>query len=208
MGTLYADLALDPSTMDLDVRNGLRIIDTNLESLRQRLYLRFNIWQRAWYFDETFGFPFADFLSKKVLKAVLDNKIKEACRSEPDVRDVINFKSVMDAGSRSYQAFFDVITVEDETISLAFVGLDGYTYPTPDDGQTSLCNDEGWLVWAEKLYYLINFRLPRTGDATWWNSWSGENDLSNPIPVGSIMTRKQKKLLLDKFGNTLNRNNK
>ena len=188
MGTLYADLALDPVTMDLDVSNGLRIIDTNIESLRQRLYLRFNIWQRAWWFDESFGFPFAEFLSKKVLKAVLDNKIKEACREEPDVRDVI--------------------TVEDETISLAFVGLDGYTYPTPDDGQTSLCNDEGWLVWAEKLYYLINFRLPRTGDATWWNSWSGEDDLSNPIPVGSIMTRKQKKLLLDKSGNTLNRNNK
>ena len=170
MGTLYADLALDPSTMDLDVRNGLRIIDTNLESLRQRLYLRFNIWQRAWYFDETFGFPFADFLSKKVLKAVLDNKIKEACRSEPDVRDVINFKSVMDAGSRSYQAFFDVITVEDETISLAFVGFDEYTYPTPDDGQTSLCSDKEGFIWAEKLYHLINFRLPRTGDATWWKS--------------------------------------
>lgn len=208
MGTLYADLALDPVTMDLDVSNGLRIIDTNIESLRQRLYLRFNIWQRAWWFDESFGFPYANFLSKKVLKAVLDNKIKEACREEPDVRDIINFKSVMDAGSRSYQAFFDVITVEDETISLAFVGLDGYTYPTPDEGKISLCNNEGWIAWAEKLYYLINFRLPRTGDATWWNSWSGEDDMSNPIPVGSIMTRKQKKLILDKSGNTLNRNSK
>lgn len=172
MATLYSDLLMDPVTGDLDVSEGLKLIESNQVSLRQRLWLRFNVWQGDWYFDETFGFPYRTYISKKVMKTVLDNKIKEVTRQEPDVLEITYFHSTMDSGTRSYQAYFEVTTKEQEVVRIAFIGQDEYYYPEADARTTILCDDDGWILWANKLYYLINFRLPRTGDATWWNKWA------------------------------------
>ncbi len=172
MATLYSDFLMDPVTGDLDVSQGLQLIESNQVSLRQRLWLRFNVWSGDWYFDELFGFPYRTYLSKKVMKTVLDNKIKEVTRLEPDVLEIISFSSSMDHTTRSYQAFFEITTTEEEIVRLAFVGESEYEYPTPSDSTASLCGDEGWIKWQEKLYFLVNFRLPKTGDATWWNTWA------------------------------------
>lgn len=204
MATLYSDLLMNPVTGDLDVSTGLQLIESNQVSLRQRLWLRFNVWSGYWYFDETFGFPYKAYLGKKVMKTILDNKIKEVARLEPDVLDVTSFKSVMDHTTRSYQAFFEVTTKEEEVVRLAFVGTDEYYYPTPDGGTTTLCDDDGWIEWGNKLYFLINFRLPRTGDATWWNTWTG-TDMENPVPVGSLQDN-QNNLITTENGETINRN--
>lgn len=186
MATLYSDFLMDPVTGDLSVSTGLSLIDENLISLRQRLWLRFSIWTGDWYFDESFGFPYRAYLSKKVMKTILDNKIKEITRLEPDVLDITDFTSLMDKSSRSYQAYFQVTTTEHEVVNIAFVGTEEYYYPTPEEGATILCDDTGWIAWANKLYYLINFRLPRPGDATWWNTWAGDIDAT---PKGSIVTQ-------------------
>ena len=185
MATLYSDLLLDPTTMDLDVSQGLQLVESNVTSLRQRLWMRFNVWTRSWYFDESFGFPYRAYLSKKVLKTVLDNKIKEVTRMEPDVLEIRNFNSSMDRVSRSYQAFFEVVTKEQEVVRIAFIGEDEFYYPTAGEGSTTLCDNEGWIEWSNKLYYLINFRLPITGDATWWNTWAGN---TSGVSAGSIVT--------------------
>lgn len=203
--TLYSDFLLDPATGDLDIKSGLQVIDSNQYSLRQRLYLRFNTWRGAWYWDETFGMPYADYIGKKVMKTVLDNKIRSIAREEPDVLNIINFESTMDRRSRTYQAFFEVVTKENEIVRIAFIGFDQFEYPQPEAGSTSLCDDEGWIKWANKLYYLINFRLPRTGDATWWSEWAGP-EMENPIPVGSLLAQ-NKDLLLTDADQTINRNN-
>ncbi|AKJ73457.1 hypothetical protein SP40_16 [Salmonella phage 40] len=110
----------------------------------------------------------------------------------------------MDRTTRSYQAFYEVTTKEQEVVRLAFVGQDEYYYPTPDEGSTVLCDDDGWITWANKLYYLINFRLPRTGDATWWNTWSGA-DMDNPVPVGSLLDDKNN-IITTEDGKSINRN--
>nr|DAY62347.1 MAG TPA: Baseplate wedge protein [Caudoviricetes sp.] len=205
MPTLYSDFLIDPTTGDLDIRSGLQVIESNQMSLRQRLWMRFNTWTGSWYFDETFGFPYLSFIGKKVMKTVLDNKIRSIAREEPDVLNIINFESTMDRRSRTYQAFFEVATKENEIVRIAFIGFDQFEYPQPEAGSTSLCDDEGWIKWANKLYYLINFRLPRTGDATWWSEWAGP-EMENPIPVGSLLSQ-DKELLLTDADQTLNRNN-
>lgn len=170
--TLYQDMALDPVTGDLDFSNGeLNFIEDNLNSLRQRLYFRFNIWQGDWYFDETFGFPYRTYISKRVAKTVLDNKIKEHTRFEPDVVAITDFTSKMNKVSRTYECYFTVLTTEGEELSLAFVGSNEFSYPTPNDQGASMCGDNGWITYANKLYYLINFRLPTFGDVTWHNKW-------------------------------------
>lgn len=204
MATLYSDLLMDPVTGDLDVSQGLQIIESNQISLRQRLWMRFNVWQGDWFFDETLGFPYRTYISKKVMKTVLDNKIKEVTRYEPDVTQIANFTSVMDHTTRSYQAYFQVYTLENEVVNIAFVGSDDYAYPTPADGTPVLCEDEGWIEWQNKLYYLINFRLPSYGDATWVNKWAGP-DMTNPVPPGSLMSGSSK-LVTTSDNKTINRN--
>ncbi|QGZ16308.1 hypothetical protein Hena1_01580 [Erwinia phage Hena1] len=175
MSTFYGDFLLDPVTGDLDVSQGLQIIDSNQISLRQRLWLRFNIWQGDWYFDTTIGFPYRSYLGQKVMKTILDNKIKEISRLESDVLAINNFESVMDRAGRSYEAYFEVLTQEQDIVRIAFVGSEDYAYPIPDDASSpaSLCGEDGWVSWSNKLYYLVNFRLPRPGDSTWINTWTG-----------------------------------
>ena len=171
MATLYTDLRLDPVTGDLDVSEGLKLVETNVESLRQRLWMRFNVWSGDWYFDETLGFPYRTYISRKVIKSILDNKIKEFVQEEQDVLGINSFTSTMDRVGRSYMAYFEVTTREQEIVRLAFSGSDSYYFPKPTDATASLCDDQGWVQWANKLYQLINFRLPATGDATWVNQW-------------------------------------
>lgn len=176
MATQFKDLLLDPLTGDLDFGTpgdrGMKLTLTNQLSLRQRLYMRFAVWAGEWYFDEAFGFPYRTFVGKKTAKAVLDGRIKSEVRQEPDVLQIIDFQSTMDVVSRSYQSFFTVVTAEGEEINLAFVGSDQFQYPTPPPGNVSLCGDEGTIInFKNKLYYLINFRLPKYGDSTWVNTW-------------------------------------
>lgn len=176
MATQYKDFFLDPSTGDLDFgttgSRGMSLVTTNQLSLRQRLYLRFAIWGGSWYFDEAFGFPYRTFIAKKVIKAVLDGRIKSEVRQEPDVMDVLDFTSVINIDTRSYECYFTVTTQEGEEVNLAFYGGDAYRYPTPPEGNVQLCGDESTLItFKNKLYYLINFRLPQYGDSTWVNKW-------------------------------------
>lgn len=176
MATQFKDLLLDPLTGDLDFGSPgdrtMRVVLSNQLSLRQRLYLRFAIWYNDWYFDETFGFPYRTFVGKKTVKSVLDGRIKSEVRQEPDVLQIIDFRSRMDVVARSYECYFTVVTAEGEEINLAFIGADQFEYPTPPEGNAQLCGDEnGIITFKNKLYYLINFRLPKYGDSTWVNNW-------------------------------------
>lgn len=176
MATRFKDLLIDPLTGDLDFGQpgdrGMNLVLTNQMSLRQRLYLRFAIWSGTWYFDDAFGFPYKTFIAKKTVKAVLDGRIKSEVRREPDVVAITDFASTMDVVGRSYKCYFTVVTVEGEEINLAFVGDDAYEYPTPPESNVQLCGDDGEVIsFKNKLYYLINFRLPKYGDSTWINKW-------------------------------------
>lgn len=176
MATQFKDLLVDPLTGDLDFGQpgdrGMNIVVTNQMSLRQRLFLRFAIWGGDWYFDEAFGFPYRTFIAKKTVKAVLDGRIKSEVRQEPDVLAITDFFSQMDVVARTYKCYFTVVTAEGEEINLAFLGEDQFAYPTPPESNVQLCGDEGTIItFKNKLYYLINFRLPKYGDSTWVNTW-------------------------------------
>lgn len=173
MTTLFSDIALDPVTGDLDLRgNQLNFIESNQVSLRQRLWIRFSVWQGDWFFDESLGFPYRTYIGKKVIKAVLDRKIKETVRLEPDVLQITDFRSSMKVVSRTYEAYLTVITREGEEVSLAFLGADEFSYPVPPEQGAQLCDDAGWVKWQNRLYYLVNFRLPPYGLDTWHNTWA------------------------------------
>lgn len=176
MATQYKDFLLDPQTGDFSFgtadKKEMVIVTSNQMSLRQRLYMRFGVWAGDWYFDEAFGFPYRTFIAKKTVKAVLDGRIKSEVRQEPDVLEITDFQSSMNVNSRTYECYFTVVTAEGEEINLAFIGADQFQYPTPPESNVSLCGDEGAIItFKNKLYYLINFQLPKYGDSTWVNTW-------------------------------------
>lgn len=187
MATNFIDLQLDKSTGDLLFRNGdLVLIDNNLDSLWQRLTLNFSIWLGEWQFNTTYGFPYQDLLGKKTPKNVVDSAVRVAVFKEPDVLRIQNFTSSFDKNTRSYEAYFEVITTELETINIAFIGND-YIYPSPEDTTQQLCPSLGDVVFGEKLYHLINFRLPFTKDATWINEWQGLYKDFRKVSWGTII---------------------
>lgn len=173
MATEYQDFKLSAATGDLDFSsNSVNIVTQNNESLQQRLLMRFSIWQGNWLFDTDLGFPYKSYISNKVLKTIIDSKIKETTRLESDVLAIENFTSTLVNSSRAYSAYFDVITEELETVSFAFISVDEYDYPEGTGGPGRICDEDGIVEAANKLYYLINFRMPRGGDSTWINEWA------------------------------------
>lgn len=174
MATNYSDLQLDQTTGDLLITESgdFQLITTNVESLWQRLLLRFSIWKDEWQFNLDFGFPYNDYLGKKTPKEIIDAKIRETVRQEPDVLRIQDFRSSFNTQSRQYEAYLTVITQELEEVNIAYLG-GGYYYPSPEDTAQDLCPSYGEIVYGTKLYHFINFRLPFNGDATWINTWQG-----------------------------------
>lgn len=173
MATEYQDFKLNASTGDLDLSgNTMNIVEKNNESLQQRLLMRFSIWEGNWEYDLDLGFPYRAYIGNKVTKAIIDAKIKQVTRLEDDVIAIENFSSTLNNKSRSYSAFFEVVTSESLIVPLAFVSIDEFNYPDGTGGPSLLCNEDGQIEAANKLYYLINFRMPSYGDSTWINRWS------------------------------------
>lgn len=174
MATNFIDLQLDKSTGDILFKNGdLVLIDTNIDSLWQRLSLNFSIWLGEWAFNLDYGFPYQNLLGRKTPKQVVDSAIRTAVFKEPDVLRIEGFSSSFNKNTRAYEAYFQVITTELETVNIAFIGSDEYLYPSPEDSTQQLCPSLGDVEFGEKLYHLINFRLPFSKDATWINEWQG-----------------------------------
>lgn len=173
MATNFIDLQLDKSTGDLLFKDGdLVLIDTNIDSLWQRLTLNFSIWLGEWQFNLDYGFPYQQYLGKKTPKQVVDAAIRASVFKESDVLRIEGFTSSFNKNTRSYEAYFQVITTELESINIAFMGTE-YNYPAPEDTKQNLCPSLGLVEYGSKLYQLINFRLPFTKDATWINEWQG-----------------------------------
>lgn len=169
LATNHSDLQLDDSGDLLLTNNDLTLITENLISVRQRVAMRFNIWQNEWKFALDIGFPYQSYLGKKVAKSIIDAKVKQTATQPEDVLRIENFTSSF--SDRFYEAYFTVVTTELEEINIAFFGTDEFSYPTPGLLEDILCPVGGQIESGGKLYYFINFRLNVNGDSTWYNQW-------------------------------------
>lgn len=172
MATNNSDLMLHPETGDLLLTNNdLTLITSNLDSVRQRLALKFSIWKNEWQFDISFGFDYLSYIGKKVSKSIIDAKVKQTALSPSDVLRIENFNSSF--SKRFYEAYFTVVTTELEEVNIAFFGIDEFSYPSPESLENEICPVEGQIELGGKLYHFINFRLPFNQDSTWINEWQG-----------------------------------
>ena len=131
MSTDYSDILLTADG-DIDLSSDDAIlISTNLDSLRQRLNIRFAIWQGEWKYNELLGTPYREYIGKAFNKATIDAEIKRQALLEPDVERLDNFSSAFDRNSRLYSCSFDVETNE-ESISYGLVLKDSFEYVIPN----------------------------------------------------------------------------
>ena len=131
MSTDYSDILLTTDG-DIDLSSDDAIfISTNLDSLRQRLNIRFAIWQGEWKYNEFLGTPYREYIGKAFNKATIDAEIKRQALLEPDVERLDNFNSAFDRNSRLYSCSFDVETNE-ESISYGLVLKDSFEYVIPN----------------------------------------------------------------------------
>ena len=131
MSTDYSDILLTTDG-DIDLSSDDAIfISTNLDSLRQRLNIRFAIWQGEWKYNEFLGTPYREYIGKAFNKATIDAEIKRQALLEPDVERLDNFSSAFDRNSRLYSCSFDVETNE-ESVSYGLVLKDSFEYVIPN----------------------------------------------------------------------------
>ena len=131
MSTDYSDILLTTGG-DIDLSSDDAVfISTNLDSLRQRLNIRFAIWQGEWKYNEFLGTPYREYIGKAFNKATIDAEIKRQALLEPDVERLDNFNSAFDRNSRLYSCSFDVETNE-ESISYGLVLKDSFEYVIPN----------------------------------------------------------------------------
>ena len=131
MSTDYSDILLTTDG-DIDISSDdVVFISTNLDSLRQRLNIRYAIWQGEWKYNEFLGTPYREYIGKAFNKATIDAEIKRQALLEPDVERLDNFKSAFDRNIRLYSCSFDVETNE-ESISYGLVLRDSFEYVIPN----------------------------------------------------------------------------
>lgn len=169
MSTSYSDILLTASG-DIDLSsNDIQLITTNLESLRQRLALRFEIWAGGedWKYNTEFGINWRNYIGKAIQKTTLDAEIKRQIFLEPDVIAITSFTSIHDRANRFYQVFFEVSTQEETGIALALFVPDSNEYTVPETIFGSCDFVTGTIIYANKLYKLINFDMKSGGSSTW-----------------------------------------
>lgn len=163
---------------DIDLSSGdLQFTHTIKESLINRLKIRFNVWQEEWQFNLDFGTPYRQRLLGNTLnKDQKDAEITRVCYQDPDVKRVVSIESSEDPFDRVYNVHSVIVGTTDglETIPLYLKESDPYTYPEPKDPEDLLICQNGQLDFnaINRLYILMNNKLPETGEYTWWTtSW-------------------------------------
>src|SRR5574344_1582884 len=135
MSTDYSDILLTTDG-DIDLTSEDAVfISANLDSLRQRLNIRYAVWQGEWKYNELLGTPYREYIGKSFNKATIDAEIKRQALLEPDVERLDNFNSAFDRNSRLYSCSFDVETNE-ESISYGLVLRDSFEYVIPNYNNT------------------------------------------------------------------------
>ena len=113
MATSYSDILLtDDGDIDLST-DSVIFIDSNQLSLRQRLNMRFAVWQGEWKYNALFGTPYKSYVGKPTTKPAMDAEIKRQIFKESDVISINSFSSSLDRQARTYTCIAVISTKED-----------------------------------------------------------------------------------------------
>ena len=136
MATSYSDILLtEDGDIDLTT-NSIIFIDTDQLSLRQRLNLRFAIWQGEWKYNSLFGTPYRSYIGKPTTKSAMDSEIKRQIFKEPDVISINSFSSSLDRQARTYTCIAVISTSEEDSLTYFLNLKDSFEYILPNINET------------------------------------------------------------------------
>lgn len=106
------DLLLDEFSHDLIYINGDTPITAEEKiNVAQKLKIKLQTFKSEWFLDNTIGIPyFQTIFQRGVSKATVDAIYQEAILSEPYVKEIFEFNSMIDPLTRTYQLSFKVRT--------------------------------------------------------------------------------------------------
>ena len=132
MATSYSDILLtDDGDIDLST-DSVIFIDSNQLSLRQRLNMRFAIWQGEWKYNSTFGTPYKSYVGKPTTKSAMDAEIKRQIFKETDVISINSFSSSLDRQARTYTCIAVISTREEDSLTYFLNLRDNFEYIIPN----------------------------------------------------------------------------
>lgn len=107
---------LDPLSHDCIFINGATPVTyENKLTVAQKLKIKLLTFRGEWFLDQTLGLPyFQQILQRGVSKLTIDTIFQEAILSEPDVLEIVEFNSIIDTETRTYQLSFKVRTSENQ----------------------------------------------------------------------------------------------
>ena len=136
MATSYSDILLtDDGDIDLST-DSVIFIDSNQLSLRQRLNMRFAIWQGEWKYNALFGTPYKSYVGKPTTKSAMDAEIKRQIFKETDVISINSFSSSLDRQARTYTCIAIISTREEDSLTYLLNLRDNFEYIQPNINET------------------------------------------------------------------------
>lgn len=172
MATSYSDILLtDDGDIDLST-DSVIFIDSNQLSLRQRLNMRFAVWQGEWKYNSLFGTPYKSYVGKPTTKSAMDAEIKRQIFKETDVISINSFSSSLDRQARTYTCIAVISTREEDSLTYFLNLRDSFEYIIPNINVA--CNK------IQRPLYLTSLPYPiYTEDST---------QISFSISYGSLKT--------------------
>lgn len=188
------DMFIDATGVDdLDFSNGIdfRWTETILESLTQRLQLRYEVWTGQWGYNLQFGTPYRELMQQGLNKQQLDAEFIRIALQEEDVTSVKIINSVLNNVTRRYEIqSLEVYTdggLLEIPISNPYTKTNSYPEPIEISDFTFCQKTDQEIEDYNKLYEFINFTgLPEFGDSTWWNKWGGNDPYFSPELITAI----------------------
>ena len=174
MATSYSDILLtDDGDIDLST-DSVIFIDSNQLSLRQRLNMRFAVWQGEWKYNALFGTPYKSYVGKPTTKSAMDAEIKRQIFKETDVISINSFSSSLDRQARTYTCIAVISTREEDSLTYFLNLRDNFEYILPNINET--CEK------IRKYLYLTSSPYPVYTEDSTQNSFGISYGSLNTIP--------------------------
>ena len=155
MATSHSDILLtDDGDIDLST-DSVIFIDSNQLSLRQRLNMRFAVWQGEWKYNSTFGTPYKSYVGKPTTKSAMDAEIKRQIFKETDVISINSFSSSLDRQARTYTCIAIISTREENSLTYLLNLRDNFEYILPNINET--CEKIRKYSYLTSLIYPVHY---------------------------------------------------
>ena len=106
------DIALDPTTHDLQIQNFDLVLINDIDQIAQNLNIRLRFFVGEWFLDTLVGIPYYQyFFIKNPNQIQVDTFLKDEILNTDGVTNLTSYASDYDGSTRQYSVEFTAVTV-------------------------------------------------------------------------------------------------